>query len=860
VSGHRRTGRARAALGGAVIRAASGGVSRRLVQTLVTFAVVATATAAAVLGITLLTSANAAAQNARAASHGADISVTVDGARATGAELAATKSVPGVSQVAGPYPEANVTLRFAVASPGPRGGPGGGPVGPSGLGGRQRGVAGSGARPAPGSAKPGQGGSQPGHNRPPRLVTVLSAPPGGSSRSARGSVYSQRTVIGRPSSGGPLDDLTVDSGHWLTGLGQIVLPPYEGAPPIGSTVTVVSAPGKPRLTVVGYGGSAGRFGDGWVLPGELAALRPAGAPARAQMLYTFARAGNVRQITADVAALRAALPAGAIVSYQSWLDAIGQTSGESSFNTPFVLAFALLAVALAILIVASLVSGAVIAGRRRIGVLKSIGFTPLQVGAAYVGQAGVPAVAGIAAGIVAGNLWATPILSGPHAGLLGPGSQHVAAWIDVAVPAAMALLVALAALIPALHAARLPAVQVVASGQAPSSARGYAAHRLAARLAMPRAVTIGLAAPFGRPARAATTLAAILFGATAVIMAAGLNASVSEIYTHYPAVGLGQVAVGVPKGSSRQALTAAQRRQAQAAIRAQPGTRRLVADYDNVPGSVGVTGITALNIEAYGGSSAWLGWPMIAGTWYRGRAQVDANTEFMTETGLHAGDRLTINVGRRRVVTRIVGQVYDPNGPSLWTSRQTLGTVAGLGVTDYRIGLRPGITPGRYAAALSRKLGPDIGVHLASAGTGASPAVPSSLIRALTELVALLAGLGVLSSVLMATRERVHDLGVFKSLGMTPRQVLTMVICGVIAPAVASAAIAVPAATYLHAVTVREIGAVTGSGMAAGAISVYHPAELLLLAPSGFVIAAVGAFFPASWAAASRTTAALRAE
>src|SRR5258708_17019421 len=104
------------------------------------------------------------------------------------------------------------------------------------------------------------------------------------------------------------------------------------------------------------------------------------------MLYTLARAGNIRQIIADVAALRAALPAGAIVSYQSWLDAIGQTSGESSFNTPFVLAFAALAVVLAILIVASLVSGAVVAGDRRIGVLKSIGFTPLQVTAGYRGQ------------------------------------------------------------------------------------------------------------------------------------------------------------------------------------------------------------------------------------------------------------------------------------------------------------------------------------------------------------------------------------------------------------------------------------------------------------------------------------------
>jgi len=59
-------------------------------------------------------------------------------------------------------------------------------------------------------------------------------------------------------------------------------------------------------------------------------------------------------------------------------------------------------------------------------------------------------------------------------------------------------------------------------------------------------------------------------------------------------------------------------------------------------------------------------------------------------------------------------------------------------------------------------------------------------------LVAVLAALGVLNSVLMATRERVHDLGVCKAVGMTPRQTLAMVTCSVITPAVLAAAIAPP--------------------------------------------------------------------
>jgi putative ABC transport system permease protein len=787
-----------------VIKAASGALTRRMVQTLVIFVVLAVAAAAATLGLCLLTNANEAFTSSFAAHHGADVAVTVDTSRVTGAQLAATRHVTGVTQVAGPYPQLTITFQ-ASAPPGARGGPAG---------------------------------------------------------SAAGTVQSQTTVVGRGSQHGPLDDLAVQQGHWLSGPGQLFMANYfGGAGPVGSKLTVVSAPGKPKLTIVGYGGSPGRLGQAWVTPREIAALRPPGAPPTAQMLYTFTRAGTALQIAADVSALKAALPAGAVTSYDSWLDSEAQTSGEQSVNTPFVVAFALLGVVLAVLIVASLVSGAVVASYRRIGVLKSIGFTPGQVAASYLAQIAVPAIAGVALGTMAGNLWVAPMLN-ISAGLFKAGTQHVPLWINVAVPAGMCALAGLAALVPALRAGRLSAVQAIAAGQAPRSGHGYAAHRLAGRLALPRPVTIGLATPFTRPARTATTLAAVLFGATAVVLAAGLNSSLIKI-SSIANLGQGQVETGLPKGSNQQTLTPAQTRQIVTIIRAQPGTLRYVAQADDGPviNSISVAGgLPDLNVVAYNGGSSWLGWPLISGHWYHASGEVDVNTQFLTQIGLHVGDRLTLTVRGRPVATRIAGQIYDPNGPSLYTSWQTLGgNAAGLRATRYAIELRPGTRPQAYLAALDKTLGPRLSSHIPEAGnTGAANS--SSLVGLLTELIAALAGLGVLTSVLMLTRERVHDLGIFKALGMTPRQMLTMVICWVIAPAAAAAAIAIPAALYLHALTVQSIGTITGSGVPASAITIYHPSELLLFAASGLAIAAVGALLPASWAAASRTTTVLRAE
>lgn len=796
-----------------VLRAASGGLTRRLVQTVVIFIVLAAATAEATLGLSLLTNANEAFQNAFTAHRGADIAISVDTARASSAQLAATRHVPGVTEMAGPYYELTITVQGAAPAGHPRG-PGSGPRGPNTPGG-----------------------------------------PGGAPQS-------RTTVVGRATTGGRLDNLTLLWGHWLTGPGQIVFANYLGTPyPVGSKVTVVSAPGKPKLTVVAYAGSPGRFGEAWVQPSEIAALRRPHSPATAQMLYTFRRAATAPQIAADVNALKAALPAGVVSGYDSWLGSQAQTSGEQSVNTPFVLAFALIGLVLAVLIVASLVSGAVVASYQRIGVLKSIGFTPAQVAAAYLAQIGIPTVGGIVVGTVAGNLWVTPMLN-VAASLFRVGAQHVPLWINVTVPVGMCLLVGLAALVPALRAGRLSTVQAITAGQAPRTGHGYAAHRISGRLPLPRPITVGLATPFTRPARTASSMVAIVFGATAVILAVGLNSSLNKI-DQLASLGLGQVIAGEPKGN-QGTLTAAQSRHAEAAIRAQPGTLRYVAEADNgkVINSISVPGLPNMNIVTYDGDSSWLGWPMVSGRWYTGPGEVDVNAEFLAETGLTVGDQLTLAVNGKPVRTQIVGQVYEANAPSLFTSWQTLGgTAAGVRATHFAIELRPGTSPRAYQVALAKALGRDFGVGVPSGSSDvAGPANPSSLIRLLTELIAILAGLGVLTSVLMLTRERVHDLGVFKALGMTPRQTVSMVMCWVITPAVIAAAIAIPAAIYVHAITTEGIGTITGSGMPASAITIYRPLELVLLALSGLLIAAIGALGPATWAAASRTNTALHTE
>jgi putative ABC transport system permease protein len=793
-----------------VLRAVSGGVTRRKVQTIVIFTVLLVSTASAALGLGLLLDSNAPFQHAFAAQRGAEVTASIDATKAASGQLASTQRLPQVTATAGPFAEATITPRISA-----------------------------------------YGG--------------ITLPPD--------------TVAGRASPGGPVDDLTLDAGRWAQRPGEIVLSrgfngPGSAAQLIGSQMTVTSAPGDPVLTVVGVAKSITDTADGWVLPAEIAALRAPHTPDAAQMLYRFQRADTPSQISADVTALTRALPVDTITGTGSWLSVKSQESGTIAIIVPFVVAFGVIGLAMSVLIVGNVVNGAVVAGYRRIGVLKSIGFTPAQVVAAYMAQVGIPALAGALAGVVVGNLLSVPLLS-QTANVYGVGRLLVPASVDAGVPLLMCALVGLAALLPALRAGRLSAVQAIATGRAPRAGRGYTAHRLLGRLPLPRPVTIGLAAPFARPGRTAVTIAAIAFGATAVIFAAGLNSTLTKAANgqshaaseqvqvvpaeHYGPAPQGKTGTG-PGSGGRPPLAAGHYPTVAAALLAQHGTRRWAAEAMPM---VGVSGLTdPVSTEAFLGNAAWTGYDIITGRWYRAPGEVVVNTGFLTQTGKSVGDSVTITSGGKQITARIVGEVFDPQGrgkPAMITSWQTLGGAsAGLVVQQYNVGLQPGTDPNAYSQALNHALFPN---YFASATTGDSfYQTLTALIGTLTLLLALAAGLGVLNTVVLGTRDRVHDLGVFKAVGMTPRQTIAMVICWIAGAGLVAGVIAVPVSVILHSSIVRAMASAGGTGLPASYINIFNPAELLLLALAGLVIGVAGALLPASWAARARTASALRAE
>jgi putative ABC transport system permease protein len=794
-----------------VARAAASGLARRRVQTVVIGLVVLISTAAAVLAAALLAQSSAPFDHAFAARQGAHVTAAIDPARASPAQLAATTRLAQVTVAAGPFAE--TTIGVACTPVTVRLG------GPNGIG------------------------------------------------------LEQMTLAGRVSPGGPVDDVALLSGHWVRQLGQVVLEDgyMGGNVPVGSTLTVTGVPGTPRLTVVGIAASITGSADAWVLPAEIAKLRPPGTPASVQMLYRFRDAGTAAAVRADTAALAATLPAGAVTSTESYLTVRTDDVSRVGVYVPFVIAFGVIGLALSVLIVANVVSGAVVADYNRIGILKSIGFTPGQIVAVYTSQGLVPAAAGCLAGVLAGGWLASPLLA-KAAFSYGVGVLDAPAWVYVAGPAAMCCVTGIAAGVPALRAGRLSAVTAIAAGRAPRTGRGYAAHRMLSRLPLPRPVTIGLAGPFARPARTAVTLAVTGLGAAALTFAVGLNTSLNLVQegTHLTKTvqvrlinanacdAAGGLPEPGPPGTPDQGLTARQQDTIEAAINAQPQTLHSVAEADV---QVNVAGLARpVQVAAFRGDAAWTGYPMVGGRWYSGPGQVDVPRHFLTVTGTAVGDTVTIGFAGRQIPVRIVGEIFRTD-PLLITDWQTLADAdPGLAPDQYAVGLRAGTSLFAYRAALLPRLGPGLVPVLSALGVTTQILAMLALIGALTLLLAITAALGVLSTVIMQTRERVHDLGVFKALGMTPGQAIAMVVCWVAGTGLAAGALAVPAGITLHRYVLPVMFAAKDTGLPASFLNVYGGWEIIGLALAGLAIAVAGALLPAGWAARTPAASALRAE
>ncbi|SEM43772.1 FtsX-like permease family protein [Streptacidiphilus jiangxiensis] len=655
------------------------------------------------------------------------------------------------------------------------------------------------------------------------------------------------TVVGRADPGGPVDRVNLWAGHWATGPGEVVFssPPGIGGEgrrsALGAQITLSGV----RFTVVGLASSVSRTADAWVAPDQMAALHPSSA----QMLYRFAHAADDRETAGDLAAVTGSLPPGALTASQSYLSLEQRAEHTPSAFVPFLMVFGVLGLLVAALIVGNVVSGAVVSGFRHIGVLKALGFTPNQVVAVYLVMVSVPALVGCVLGTVLGDLAEQPLLRQIFNGVDGTelgDSVGLSPWVDLVALLGVPALVLLAALLPSLRARALPAARAISAGSAQRTGRALRIQRRLTGSPLPRSVSLGLGLPFARPGRSLLTLAAVVLGVTTVTFSTGLASTVTAFGTAAEGGGAYQVVVNAGRadvGMTPPTHTAAQIGPLLSGL---PGARQ-VTPSAYVP--VRLPGVAqGMNLLAYQGLSSDLGTLVVDGRWFDGPGEIVVSPGFLTLHAAAVGDRLTLATAGRTEQVTIVGETLTGD-PDYVSTDWSTATALDPAVTPRQFLVK--LAPGTDAAAYQRAVrAADPGLHPSGKDTvnaGAMTAVGSASVLSL--LLGTVAALGVFNTVVLNARERRRDLGMLKSIGMTPRQVTAMMVTSMAALGLAGGAVGVPLGMLAHRLILPVTGQAGGIDFPASMREVWHPGNLALLALSGVALAALGALIPSRSAA-----------
>ncbi|MEV5769055.1 ABC transporter permease, partial [Micromonospora sp. NPDC052213] len=615
------------------------------------------------------------------------------------------------------------------------------------------------------------------------------------------------TVVGRADPGGSVDRLNLWQGRWPTSPGEIVLnQPDPGAdsrgfPPDRGEVTL----GGKRYTVVGRAHSLSQTADAWVSPEQMTALHPTSA----QMLYRFTGDVSTKPaVHADLAAVTANLPAGALIAAQPYLVVKEKVASDIGVYVPFLATFGMLGLIVAVVIVGNVVSGAVVSSFRHIGILKALGFTPRQVVAVYLVMVSVPALIGCVLGTVVGTLAAQPLLSDGFQGLGLDVGINVGVWIWAAGLGGVPALVALAAFVPAVRAHRLSAAEAISAGRSPRTGHGTRPQRWLAGLRLSRPVTLGLGLPFARPGRTAFTVVAVLLGVTTVTFATGLADTLTRISTIEQQAS-GQIGVRPSDGQTRiapegqlpptgpQATTTRTDAQVEQLLRGLPDVARVTPVLRLPVPTIGQTQPLTVNFVRGDYSSMGYQNELTAGRWMTRVHETVVPSELMRERGLNVGDKLTLELGGRRTVLTVIGETMDgaPGPPGMFVDWRVLTELAPDRAVKphevyYQVQLKTGGNVAAYVAAVKAA---DPGIDAWDTSQLSDFAVTViGFSSVLSLLLSTVAALGVFNTVVLNVRERRRDLGMLKSIGMTPRQVVTMVLTSMAVVGAAGGVLGIP--------------------------------------------------------------------
>ena len=687
-----------------------------------------------------------------------------------------------------------------------------------------------------------------------------------------------------PATGRPL----IESGRWLRAANEVLVDPHiclMSTCPMrpGDQIRLQGPDGPVVLDVVGTatnvaswrveGGELWREPPIYVLPETLDRLAPDRATWQSILGVRLSDGAASRDFAG---AAMEQLGAGSNVTVSDWHDLRDAMTSDNRLYVVLLSVFSGFALLAAVLVIANAIAGRVLAQFRAIGLLKALGFTPGGVLALYLGEHLALGLVAGAVGLVIGAQIA-PAFQNELSSLLTttPVSPYAPGPM-LAVLLAIEGAVALATIVPAVRGARVSTVQAITVGFARTHRRESRLARVSARLRLPLAARLGLKDAFARPVRAWVTVASLALTVVTLVVSLGLERTLEDVLDHPEHWGNpfnlavssdtmaasdvrfapNDDAIGSPSAPS-DSMSAADVRSllaAQPDLRAVVGRRAVAARAEG----------SAADFTAYAldGDVQTLASSVLEGRMFAGASEAIAGQALMDAVGVRVGDPLRLIVDGKTLDLRIVGRTVELDHD---------GKAVLFGLDTYRAQIDPAAEPTEFL--VRTETGTSLsGVmdRLQSASGGLVYAWPVDLgaeddvakIRAILVVLNLalvaIAVVNLLSTTMLGVRERFRDIGILKSVGLTPLQVIVGVLAGVGAVAVLALVAGIPLGLATARWLYDELGRQTGIGVGLGVMP--GGPDLAMLLPVVVGLALLGGIGPARRAAGLRVAEALRYE
>lgn len=532
------------------------------------------------------------------------------------------------------------------------------------------------------------------------------------------------------------------------------------------------------------------------------------------------------------------------------IDAIASDYAQlTRLETVVAQTFALLGLVAACFVIATASSGRALSRMHEIGLLRALGVGPRQAASRHLLENLTVAVPAAVIGSLLGLLAATPLLR-PFAELFGdalaPRPNLSAAVFSTLIALAAVVVATIPAVVRALTV-RTASALVLGRPRGPAGRRSRLAGA-ALRAGLPPTLALGLAEAFARRPRAWLCVGTVAFAVAMLVALASMERTYARLLADPARDGRPwDVRVEPPTaaGALREAASDARVR-----VTTQATLSRLPARVAGEPAVVRVV------------EGAWREMqPAIArGRALRAAGEALVGRRLLERLGVAPGDRVTVAVGGRRLLVRLVGRYVEPldRAMTLWLAAPTL-RAGGVATPRPEALLLRLSDPGRdrvFAAALERRTEQGVRIRVARDIWREERASARRVVYSLDAVLLGIAVANVLCAFLLAVQERARNLALLKVLGVTPGQLAAIVAVGAGALGALAFALGVPLGWKVFETVVVVLNPHDGADVSAWA----PPWAVALLLPTSVLLAACAALPPARRAARLKPARTLRSE